>query len=66
VVDDAPEVLAAFPITLHTLRSAGLDRTVHSRGIAVLSAADYASVAAQASKRVRFYRPLTPQLHAVT
>lgn len=66
VVDDTPQGHAAFPVTLHPLRCAGLDRTVHNRGIAVLSAADYSTVAAQASERVRFYRPLTPQLHAVS
>lgn len=64
VVDDTADGIAAFPIRLQLLNSAGLDRTVQHRGIAVLSEADHASVAAHANQRVRFYRPLTPQLHA--
>jgi hypothetical protein len=65
VVDAAPDELAHSPLKSHPLHCVGLDRTVQSRGIAVLSADEYATVAAQASERVRFYRPLTPQLHAV-
>jgi hypothetical protein len=64
VVDMAPDDLAAFPLPLHRLTSAGLDRTVSSRGIAVLSAAEYSSLAARVNERIRFYRTLTPQLHA--
>jgi hypothetical protein len=64
VVDAAPQALANFAVTLHALRCAGLDRTVQSRGIAVLSADAHAKWAAMANEHTRFYRPLTPQLHA--
>lgn len=66
VVDAAPHALTAFPLALQTLHCVGLDRTVQNRGIAVLTAAAYAAVAAQAGEHVRFYRPLTPQLHAAS
>ncbi len=64
VVDRPADELARFGVTLQRLQSAGLDCTVHSRGMAVLSADQYASVAAEASEHTRFYRALTPQLRA--
>ncbi len=65
VIDHTTHHIANLPLPLHTLICAGLDRTVASRGIAVLSAAAYATVAACASEHIRFYQPLTAQLHAV-
>ena len=65
VLDVAPDELAKFPVNLQHLSCAGLDRTVPSRGIAVLSADEHSALAARANERIRFYRPLTPQLHAV-
>lgn len=64
VLDRAPHDIANFPLKLHPLVCAGLDRTVASRGIAVLSAEAYATVAARANEHTRFYKPLTTQLHA--
>ena len=64
VLDGTPEEMARCAWPLQPLRGAGLDRTVTSRGITVLSAADYAKAAAQASNTLRFYRSLTPQLRA--
>ncbi len=64
VVDHPAHERAKFPLTLHALRCAGLDRTVQSRGIAVLSADEYAAVAAHANENTRFYRALTAQLRA--
>jgi hypothetical protein len=66
VVDAAPDELARFPLKLHPLHCVGLDRTVQSRGIAVLSADEYAAAAARTNAHIRFYKALTPQLHAVT
>jgi hypothetical protein len=65
VVDGAPHDLSKFPVKLHPLHCTGLDRTVQSRGIAVLSTADYATWASRANEQTRFYKPLTPQLQAV-
>jgi hypothetical protein len=65
VVDMAPAELAKFPVNLHRLNCAGLDRTVQSRGIAVLSMDEHATWAARANEHIRCYRTLTPQLHAV-
>lgn len=64
VVDRAPHELARYAMNLKPLACAGLDRTVPGRGIAVLSADDYAKCAAQADEYTRFYRALTPQLRA--
>jgi hypothetical protein len=64
VADMAPEALAAFPVELHQLSCAGLDRTVPSRGIAVLSAQSHAALAPRANERIRFYKRLTPQLRS--
>jgi hypothetical protein len=67
VVVDKPAIeLAAFGAPLHRLQCVGLDHTVQSRGIAALSADQYASVAAEASEHTRFYRALTAQLRATT
>jgi hypothetical protein len=65
VVDQASNELVNFPLKLHHLHSVGLDRTVQSRGIAVLSVEEHATLASRANERIRFYKPLTPQLHAV-
>jgi hypothetical protein len=64
VVDKASHEFAGFPVKLHPLHCVRLDRTVTSRGIAVLSAQEHAALAAHASEQIRFYKPLTPQLHA--
>lgn len=66
VVDERPEALAQFASPLHELRSAGLDRTVPSRGVAVVSASAYAALAPLASESVRFYKTLTPQLRVAS
>jgi hypothetical protein len=63
VVDGPSDERTNFPLKLHPLRCAGLDRTVASRGIAVLPADEYAAVTARANAHTRFYRALTPQLH---
>jgi hypothetical protein len=62
VVDRPPQALAQCSIPLQPLQCVGLDRTVASRGIAVLSASEYAGYAALAGEDLRFYRSLTPQL----
>jgi hypothetical protein len=64
VVDGTFDAASKFPVKWHPLRCAGLDRTVQSRGIAVLAAGEYATVAAGANEHTRFYKALTPQLHA--
>jgi hypothetical protein len=64
VVDQAPHELADFPVKLSPLHCAGLDRTVASRGIAVLSTRQHAACTSLASQHIRFYQPLTTQLHA--
>lgn len=65
VVDMAPDELAHLSLQLHRLNCAGLDRTVPSRGIAVLSADEHSTWATLANEHIRFYRPLTPRLNAV-
>lgn len=62
VLDAAPQVIASSPFKLQPLRSVGLDRTVASRGIAVLSATAYGQWAAHSIADLRFYRALTPLL----
>lgn len=62
VVDLAPENIAQLEWKLQTLRCVGLDRTLPGRGIAVLSADDYARWSASTHAPMRFYRPLTAQL----
>lgn len=62
VVDKASSELTNFSVTLRLLRYAGLDRTVESRGIAILSADEYAVASSLADESVRFYKTLTPQL----
>ena len=73
VVDRPVADLTRFGVTLHRLQCVGLDRTVHRRGIAVLSADQHAGLiasaasaapATQSSEHTRFYRALTPQLRA--
>lgn len=64
VLDGTVEEIAGCAVRLQALRSVGLDRTVADRGIAVLSAADYAKASAQANDTLRFYRCLTPQVRA--
>lgn len=64
VVDLSPREAAEFPAVLHSLNCVGLDRTVQSRGLAVLSADAHAALAPRVSEHVRFYRTLTPQLRA--
>jgi hypothetical protein len=66
VVDAAPDEIANFPFNLRPLRCVGLDCTVASRGIAVLSAAQHAAAATRANEHIRFYRALTPQLRAAS
>ncbi len=65
VADNAPDGYAGLPFELRPLNCIGLDSTVAGRGIAVLSANEYSSGTARAHEHVRFYKPLTPQLHAV-
>ena len=65
VVDRPSNEIANFSVKLHLLNCAGLDRTVPSRGIAVLSADDYPVLASLANEHIRFYKALTPQLRAV-
>jgi hypothetical protein len=65
VVDDAADAGMNFPVPLQPLHCVGLDRTVKGRAIAVLSAEKQAAAAAHANPHVRFYKALTPQLHAV-
>jgi hypothetical protein len=65
LADLAPDELAKFPVTLHQLSCAGLDRTVQSRGIAVLSANEQSKLAMRANERIRFYKALTPRLCSV-
>jgi hypothetical protein len=64
VADCAPDDMAQFPVRLQTLNCVGLDRTVQSRGVAVLPAGAYAALAVRASASIRFYKALTPQLRA--
>jgi hypothetical protein len=65
LLDAAPHVIAQCALKLQPLRCVGLDRTVTSRGIAVLSADAYEPWAARSIAGLRFYRALTPQLRAV-
>ena len=65
VVDRPSHQIANFSVKLHSLNCAGLDRTVQSRGIAVLSAEVYSALAPLANEHVRFYKTLTPQLRAL-
>jgi hypothetical protein len=62
VLDAAPQAIAQCALKLQPLIGAGLDRTVVSRGIAVLSADAHAHWAARSIAQLRFYRPLTPRL----
>ena len=62
VADVAPDELAQFPVKLRQLNCVGLDRTVQSRGIAVLPANEQSRLASRANERIRFYRALTPRL----
>ncbi len=64
VVDGTPGDIAKFPKALQMLACVGLDCTVPSRGVTVLSAAEYAALAPQANASLRFYKTLTPQLRA--
>ena len=64
VADDTSAEMATLPLALHALDCVGLDRTVQSRGVAVLSATEYAALAPQANASLRFYKTLTPQLRA--
>lgn len=68
VLDGSVDEIARCAWPMQTLRCAGLDHTVASRGVAVLSSADYAAATAklgvQADNNLRFYRSLTPQLRA--
>jgi hypothetical protein len=64
VADNASNALANFPVKPHLLHCVGLDRTVINRGMAVLSAQEHAALATPASEQIRFYKPITPQLHA--
>jgi hypothetical protein len=66
VMDSVPGEFVDFPLPLQPLRCVGLDRTVQSRGIAVLSAGKQATWASRAKEHVRFYKALTPQLRAVS
>lgn len=64
VVDQPEHDGATLPLQLQRLHCVGLDRTVQSRAIAVLSADQHAALSSRANEQVRFYRPLTPQLRA--
>lgn len=64
VLDGTPHDIASFPLKLHPLICAGLDRTVANRGIAVLSTDEHATLASSANEHIRFYKPLTAQLRA--
>lgn len=62
VADGVPAGMTELPLTLQLLDCVGLDRTVPGRGMAVLSAAEYAALTPKMNTSLRFYKPLTPQL----
>jgi hypothetical protein len=62
LLDAAPDDIAQCALKLQPMHCVGLDRTVASRGIAVLSADEHAQWAARSIEGMRFYRALTPQL----
>jgi hypothetical protein len=64
VVDKSLIELETFPSRLHPLHCVGLDRTVQSRGITVLSTDEHTTLATRANEHIRFYKPLTVQLRA--
>ena len=64
VTESQPNEIADCGCEFSWLRSAGLDRTVPWRGIAVASAANAGGITEKTMGKVRVYRPMTPQLLA--